>query len=273
MKGWGPKVRYVPSKPAKPNFFGGISRDFAGTSLRKKKAHKLKKIVGTPAGSPWDTWRDKQGSTGRCPRDFLLTTVEKTDLFAGTPTGCPSDTWPSKGFSEILCDFVLLFKRGQTCTLQTCTLFSARILALTASRLPSHAFFPPPSSLFASTLSESKWEITIPKKGQAMQRYHEEQSARSKGARLSPLDMCLFYSLILGVLEKFEKEKFVFKFWPLNQESKDREKQHETNLKVFKHPFLPKNSHWHFQKTLHFRNARVTPAPHIQGKTMNKHPD
>ena len=39
-----------------------------------------------------------------------------------------------------------------------------------------------------SLLNESKWAITSPKKGQAMQRYHEEQSARSKGARLSPLE-------------------------------------------------------------------------------------
>ena len=35
-------------------------------------------------------------------------------------------------------------KRGQTCTFQTCTLFSARILALTASRLTSMPSFPSP---------------------------------------------------------------------------------------------------------------------------------
>ena len=40
----------------------------------------------------------------------------------------------------------------------------------------------------ASLLRELKWAITSPKKGQAIQRCHEEQSARSKGARLSPLD-------------------------------------------------------------------------------------
>ena len=52
---------------------------------------------------------------------------------------------------------------------------------------PFRAFFPPPPSI-ASTLRELKWAITSPKKGQAMQRYHEGQSARSKGARLSPLN-------------------------------------------------------------------------------------
>ena len=30
MKGWGPKRSVCPSKPGKPNFFGGISWDFAG---------------------------------------------------------------------------------------------------------------------------------------------------------------------------------------------------------------------------------------------------
>ena len=78
-------------------------------------------------------------------------------------------------------------KRGHTCTFQACTLFSARLLALTASRLPSMPSSPPILSI-ASTLSEFKWAIKSPKMGQAMKRYHEEQSARSKGARLSPLD-------------------------------------------------------------------------------------
>ena len=47
---------------------------------------------------------------------------------------------------------------------------------------------PPPLLSIAFTLSEWKWPITSPKKGQAMQRCHEEQSARSKCARLSPLE-------------------------------------------------------------------------------------
>ena len=52
---------------------------------------------------------------------------------------------------------------------------------------PFHAFFSPLLSV-AYTPSELKWAITSPKKDQAMQKYHEEQGARSKGARLSPLD-------------------------------------------------------------------------------------
>ena len=47
---------------------------------------------------------------------------------------------------------------------------------------PFHALLPS----IASTPSELKWAITSPKKGQALQGYHKEQSARSKGARLSP---------------------------------------------------------------------------------------
>ena len=53
-------------------------------------------ILGTPAGCPWDTRRDKhvQGSTGRCPRDFLLFTVEKVTekgyvIFAYVPFPLP----------------------------------------------------------------------------------------------------------------------------------------------------------------------------------------
>ena len=76
----------------------------------KKRAHKLKKIPGTPAGCSWDTPRDKQGSTGQCPGDFLLFTVEKRTekgIFAGTPAGCPRDTRPSRRFPENLCAFFL----------------------------------------------------------------------------------------------------------------------------------------------------------------------
>ena len=43
---------------------------------------------------------------------------------------------------------------------------------------PFHAFFPPPPP----------WANASPKKGQAMQRRHDEQSARSKSARLPLLD-------------------------------------------------------------------------------------
>ena len=57
-----------------------------------------------------DTRRDKQGSTGWCPRDFLLSSIEKLTekgSFAKTPAGCGGDTRPSRGFSEILCEFFL----------------------------------------------------------------------------------------------------------------------------------------------------------------------
>ena len=52
---------------------------------------------------------------------------------------------------------------------------------------PFHAFLLRPLLSIASALSELKWTITSPKTGQVMQRCHEEQSARSKGAHLSPL--------------------------------------------------------------------------------------
>ena len=38
VKGWGLKGSVCPSKPGKPNFFGGISRDFAGISWRCPKS-------------------------------------------------------------------------------------------------------------------------------------------------------------------------------------------------------------------------------------------
>ena len=60
---------------------------------------------------------------------------------------------------------------------------------------PFRDFFPPPLLSLASTLSELKWAITSPKKGQAMQRCHEEQSARSKCARLSPLEFSVLLKL------------------------------------------------------------------------------
>ena len=62
----------------------------------KTRAHKLKKIPGTPVGCPWDTRRDKQGSTGRCPRDFLLFTIEKR-----TEKGVPGTPGHPGGFQKI----------------------------------------------------------------------------------------------------------------------------------------------------------------------------
>ena len=46
VKGWGPKSSACPSKPGKPNFFGGISRDFfAGISRRCPKSLRKQKYV------------------------------------------------------------------------------------------------------------------------------------------------------------------------------------------------------------------------------------
>ena len=66
----------------------------------KGRARKLKKkILGTPAGCSWHTRRDKQGSTGRCPRDLHLFTFEKLTEKAA---GCPRDAQLSRGFSKKL---------------------------------------------------------------------------------------------------------------------------------------------------------------------------
>ena len=46
MKGWGPKSSVCPSKPRESNFFGGISRDFAGTSRKRPKSLR-KKCLGS----------------------------------------------------------------------------------------------------------------------------------------------------------------------------------------------------------------------------------
>ena len=74
---------------------------------------------------------------------------------------------------------------------------------------PFHAFIPPPLLSAVSTLSESKWAIMSPKRRQATQRCHEEQSARSKGARLSPLERLKFSS----EMEVFKRDgKFQTRF-------------------------------------------------------------
>ena len=72
------------------------SRIFCG-----HKAHKLKKILRTPAGCPWDTRRDKQGSTGRCPRDFLLFAIEKLTFLPGHRPGVPGTPRRPGGFQKI----------------------------------------------------------------------------------------------------------------------------------------------------------------------------
>ena len=87
------------------------AHDLRGVTVQERKRHiNLRKIPGTPAGCPWDTRRDKQGSTGRCPRDFLLFTIEKgteKGIFAGTPAVCPRNTGHPGRFQNILCDFFL----------------------------------------------------------------------------------------------------------------------------------------------------------------------
>ena len=81
---------------------------------------------------------------------------------------------------------------------------------------PPHASLPcllsPPFSI-PSILSELEWAITSPKKGQAMQRCHEEQSARSKGARLSPLDLASAIGVRIDDVGSILKFRIGFLFW------------------------------------------------------------
>ena len=44
MKGWGPKSSVCPSKPRETKLFGGISRDFAGTSWGHPKSLRKKSL-------------------------------------------------------------------------------------------------------------------------------------------------------------------------------------------------------------------------------------
>ena len=77
---------------------------------QERKRHiKLRKILRTPAGCSWDTRRDKQGSTSRCPKDFLLFAVEKLGPFAGTPAGCPKNSPACPGGFQkfyVICSYV-----------------------------------------------------------------------------------------------------------------------------------------------------------------------
>ena len=54
MKGWGPKSSVCPSKPRESNFFGGISRDFAGISWKRPKSLR-KKSLGSIFGPYFET--------------------------------------------------------------------------------------------------------------------------------------------------------------------------------------------------------------------------
>ena len=77
-------------------------------SSGKRKAHKLKKILGPPTGRV--SLGHPAGQTGvywPVSEGFPVVCYGKADIFAGTPAGCPRDTRPSRGFSEVLYDFFL----------------------------------------------------------------------------------------------------------------------------------------------------------------------
>ena len=129
----GQKAQYVLRNPGKPNFWAGYPGIFAGISrgcpksLRekkvcvyflapnsgKKKAHKLKKILGTAAGCPRNSRRDKPGVYRPVSQGFPVVCHGETHIFAGTPAGCPRDTRPPRVFSENLChcDFLPSHRR------------------------------------------------------------------------------------------------------------------------------------------------------------------
>ena len=67
----------------------------------RKRQHKLKKIVRTPAGCPWNTRRDKQGSTGRCPSDLL-----------GHQPGVPATPGHPKSFQKFYVIFLVCLFSG-----------------------------------------------------------------------------------------------------------------------------------------------------------------
>ena len=126
VKGWGPKSSACPSKSREAKRFGrdiprllpgypGGARKFEKKivfnsrplSFRKKHMS-LRKITRTLAGCPCDTRRDKQGSTGWCPKKNLVVYFRKIDrqghlsIYPGHRPVVP--TRPSRGASEILCD-------------------------------------------------------------------------------------------------------------------------------------------------------------------------
>ena len=95
----------------------GMFKQFSG----KKKAHTLKKILGTLAwcptpGTPGGTNRGLPAGVLRIPCCSRKKLTEK-GIFARTPAGCPTNTRPSRRFSEILCDFLLF---AFLCSLTLC---------------------------------------------------------------------------------------------------------------------------------------------------------
>ena len=68
MKEWGPKSSVCPLKPRESNFFGGISRDFAGISRKRPKS--LRKNVWVQFSSP--IFRDVKGQKSFFLSDLAL---------------------------------------------------------------------------------------------------------------------------------------------------------------------------------------------------------
>ena len=74
----------------------------------RKKAHKPKKnrrghrpgVPGTPGGT-------KRGSTGRCPKDFLLFTIEKLTFLPGHRPGVPGTPGRPRRFQKFYVIFFL----------------------------------------------------------------------------------------------------------------------------------------------------------------------
>ena len=77
-----------------------------GLVQERQRQINLRKMPRTPAG--WETRWDRQGSSGRCPRDLVLFAIEKLTekgIFARTPRdtrpSVPGTPRPSRGFAEI----------------------------------------------------------------------------------------------------------------------------------------------------------------------------
>ena len=81
MKGWGPKSSVCPSKPGKPNFLGGISRDFAGISRAFLKSLSQRSFCCDPSRhlqeSPGPPGPKSQKSLKKGPFGGLEKSLEK----------------------------------------------------------------------------------------------------------------------------------------------------------------------------------------------------
>ena len=79
---------------------------FPWEKVQERTGHiNLRKLPGTPAGCPWDTRRDKKGSTGRCPRNFLLFTIEELPFLPGHRPGVPGTPRRPGDFQKIYENF------------------------------------------------------------------------------------------------------------------------------------------------------------------------